>query len=587
MATKKTEEIKEEAEKTEKKTTRKRVGAPKSNSTSFDSETGKAAGKKNAGRKKSTSEKVAKSIASNPSIVSFSKENGKAITPEVRSYISEALTKPDENGRTFVYDFIDNFLATAKSDPNSQAGRIIAGVFFEENLLQQLDKRVLEEQNKNIDFQLYRLRQTLYDKQQEVFDNNNDRTIMNFSGRRSGKSELNQRIILKHALKHRNSICLYLNRNFDNSITQGYDTMVKLLDSMNIPYDSSKGNGLITLDNGTQIFYRGASNTVDIDKFRGVAKMACAIIDEAGHIKGLRYLLTEILQPATIDIADSQIIMTGTPPRTKNFAYNLWNNQDATIKRYNWNFMSNPFLPNRESVIPEVAKMYGVPEDAAFIRREYLGDMNALDDDARIFINYQYNPYNTKQLEPMVFDRLIFAIDWGYEDEAAIVCFAADKQNKRLIQVDEWHAPHRPTSEIIEQLRTMYDIYTNLFHCAKLPYIICDTNEKDNVLELSVTHKFKNVMCAYKFNKNVGLKQLSSMMNTGNVLINKNSYLDDEAQNMLWKRDEESDKIIEEVDDDAYHANGMMALLYASRQFAVEYMGYADCNKSAKAIATS
>lgn len=94
-------------------------------------------------------------------------------------------------------------------------------------------------------------------------------------------------------------------------------------------------------------------------------------------------------------------------------------------------------------------------------------------------------------------------------------------------------------------------------------------------------------MCAYKFNKNVGLKQLSSMMNTGNVLINKGSYLDDEAQNMLWKRDEESDKIIEEVDDDAYHANGMMALLYASRQFAVEYMGYVDNNKSAKKIATS
>lgn len=546
-------------------------------------ETASEAGKKGK-NKNSIESRVKQSIVKSSSIVVPSTAGrSKAITPEIQNYIANALTAPDEDGHSYIYDFIDTFLTTAKNDPNSPAGRTMANIFFDENLLNQLDKRVLEEQNKNIDFQIYRLRQGLYDKQQEVFDNDIDRTIMNFSGRRSGKSILNQYLVLKAALKHPNSKCIYLNRNFDNALSQGYDTMVKILDNMNIQYVGKRGDGTITLDNGTIIFYRGASNTVDIDKFRGVEKMAIAVIDEAGHIKGLKYL-TEILQPATMDIADSKIIMSGTPPRSKNFAYNLWNNQDATLKRYVWNFMSNPYIPNKETVIPEVAKLYGVPEDAAFIRREYLGDMNALDDDARVFINYQYSQFTKEQLKTIVFDRLMFGVDWGHEDEAAIVAFGIDKQNKRMIQLDEWHAAHKSSIEIMTQIKEMYDKCTSMYKCAKLPYVICDTNEKDNVMSLATTYKLKNVFCAYKYDKNVGLKQLSSMMNTGNALINKGSYLDDEAQNTLWKRDPETDKIIEKLDDEAYHANGMMAFLYISRQFAVEYMGYIDNNKEAKAI---
>ena len=390
----------------------------------------------------------------------------RAITPEIQGYIFNQLTEMDPNtGKSYIFEYIDKFLSDAKSDTNSSAGKMLASAIFDTDLFKTLDKRVEEEQNKNVDFQLYRVRQTLYDKQQDVFDNNFDRTIMSMCGRRSGKSELNQRIILKHALRNKESICLYINRNFDNAITQGFDTMVKLLDSLQVSYTSSRGNGVITLFNGTEIFYRGASNTVDIDKFRGISKMACAIIDEAGHLKGLRYLLTEILQPATIDIATSQIILTGTPPRTKNFCYSLWHNQDASIKRYNWNFLNNPFIPNRDTVISEVAKLNGVEENSAFIRREYLGDMDALDDDAKVFNNYKKAttlPDNNK-----TYDRLLFGIDWGYEDEAAIVAVLCDKTNKTLYELESWHAPHKAISEIAEQLRQMVDKYTQMYNTSK------------------------------------------------------------------------------------------------------------------------
>ena len=506
------------------------------------------------------------------------------VRPETDGYLREAWFDPAEDGISNAHRFIDLMVKQAITDPDSYAARYFLDKMVGDDVLNRLDKTLEEEQNKNLDFQIYRIRQTLFDEQKEVFENVIDKLIMNISGRRWGKSELNQRKLIAGALKHKDAIGIYLNRNFDNALSQGYDTAIKVLDELRIPYTGTRGAGTITFNNGTTIYYRGASNTVDVDKFRGVAKMYMAIIDEACHLKGLKYLLTEVLQPATIDIADSQIILTGTPPRSKNFAYNLWFNKDAKIKRYNFNFMGNPFIPNKETVIPTAAQLNGVSEDSAFIRREYLGDMNALDDDARIFFNYQYNAYTPEQIKATVWDRLYFGIDWGHEDDAAIVAFAADKQRKQLVQLEEWHAPHKATTEIINEFRRIYEKWTQTLKCAKQPYIICDTNEKDNVLDLQVTHKFKNVMCAYKYNKNVGLKQLSSLMNTGNVLVNKDSYIDDEAQNMLWKRDEESDKIIEEVDDAAYHANGMFALLYISRQYSLEVMGYVDANGPAKAI---
>lgn len=568
------------SEETKEKTELNKAGnlRGKTNKSNFkrDKELASKAGK--SGNKKKTA--AVQAVTKSPVIA---EGRSKTITPEIQGYIAQQLTEVNPtNGKTYIFEYIDKFLSDAKKDTNSTAGRMLAAAIFDSDLFATLDKRVEEEQNKNIDFQLYRVRQTLYDRQQELFDNNFDRTIMAMCGRRSGKSEVNQRIILKHALKNKDSICIYINRNFDNAITQGYDTMVKLLDSLCVSYTGSRGNGVITLFNGTEIFYRGASNTVDVDKFRGVAKMACAIIDEAGHLKGLRYLLTEILQPATIDIATSQIILTGTPPRTKNFCYHLWHNQDASVKRYNWNFRQNPFIPNRDAVIPEVAKLNGVEEDSAFIRREYLGDMDALDDDAKVFKNYKKAtalPPNNK-----TYDRLLFGVDWGYEDDAAIVATLCDKNSKVLYELDAWHAPHKAISEIAAELRKMVDKYTEMYTTSKPYMVITDTNDKNAANDLAITYHFKNVSLAYKYNKSQALKQLGQYMTLGNVVVKADDYLDDEADNMVWKRDPETDAIIEELDEDAYHANGMMALLYISRQFSYEVMGLVDTNKEAKGI---
>ena len=64
----------------------------------------------------------------------------------------------------------------------------------------------------------------------------------------------------------------------------------------------------------------------------------------------------------------------------------------------------------------------------------------------------------------------------------------------------------------------------------------------------------------------------------------KDGILYIEAENTLWKRDEETDEIMHEIDDEEFHPNALMALLYISRQYGYEVLNITDTNKEAKPI---
>ena len=92
-------------------------------------------------------------------------------------------------------------------------------------------------------------------------------------------------------------------------------------------------------------------------------------------------------------------------------------------------------------------------------------------------------------------------------------------------------------------------------------------------------------MLAYKYDLNYALDQLSDWFTASTVVISPNAKATiEDADNMIWKRDEDTDQIIHELDDDSYHGNAMFAVLYASRQFAYDVMGLIAENKPAKEI---
>lgn len=504
------------------------------------------------------------------------------VQPEIDQAIQDKLFSRDTSGKTFITSFISKCIDEAKKDPNSRMGIYMADkIFGSGDLITRLDAEVNKAMARDTAFQQYQIRNTLYDKQQEVYDNSTDKFMIVINSRRSGKTELMGRLLAKRVCRP-DQHCVYINRSFDAAVRQIQKPLETALEAAGLHYKGTINGGKIEFDNGSWILIVGNNNAADVNKLRG-EKLALVLCDECGHMRHLRELINEIIAPATMDYADSQIVMVGTPPRTRNgFVQELW--EKGNIRKYHWTFKDNPFIPNKDNVIQEACEMFGISPDSNFIKREYLGDMYAYDTEA-IYIKH----YN--KVEPdknKLYSHAYVGVDWGYEDKAAVVGMVADKNAKKLYVVKDWSEAKKGIVEISQRVQEMVEYLKNNYRLDREPQVICDTNEKSAAQDLYTTYHISNVMLAYKYDLNYALDQLADWFTASTVVISSNAKATiEDADNMVWKRDEDTDQIIHELDDDSYHGNAMFAILYASRQFAYDVMGLIEENKPAKEITTA
>ena len=504
------------------------------------------------------------------------------VQPEIDQAIQDKLFSRDTSGKTFIVSFVSKCIDEAKKDPNSRMGVYMADkIFGSGDLITRLDAEVNKAMARDTAFQQYQIRNTLYDKQQEVYDNSTDKFIIVINSRRSGKTEMMGRLLAKRVCKPEQH-CVYINRSFDAAVRQIQKPLETALEAAGLHYKGTINGGKIEFDNGSWILIVGNNNAADVNKLRG-EKIALCLCDECGHMRHLRELMNEIIAPATMDYADSQIIMVGTPPRTRNgFVQELW--EKGKVRKYHWTFKDNPFIPNKDNVIQEACEMFGVSPDSNFIKREYLGDMYAYDTEAIYIKHYDKAEPDKDKL----YSHAYVGVDWGYEDKAAVVGMLADKNAKKLYIVKDWSEAKKGIVEISQRVQEMVEYLKNNYRLDREPQVICDTNEKSAAQDLYTTYHISNVMLAYKYDLNYALDQLSDWFSASTVVISSNAKATiEDADNMIWKRDEDTDQIIHELDDDSYHGNAMFAVLYASRQFAYDVMGLIEENKPAKEIANA
>lgn len=504
------------------------------------------------------------------------------VQPEIDQAIQDKLFSRDTSGKTFITSFISKCIDEAKKDPNSRMGIYMADkIFGSGDLITRLDAEVNKAMARDTAFQQYQIRNTLYDKQQEVYDNSTDKFMIVINSRRSGKTELMGRLLAKRVCRP-DQHCVYINRSFDAAVRQIQKPLETALEAAGLHYRGTINGGKIEFDNGSWILIVGNNNASDVNKLRG-EKLALVLCDECGHMRHLRELINEIIAPATMDYADSQIVMVGTPPRTRNgFVQELW--EKGNIRKYHWTFKDNPFIPNKDNVIQEACEMFGISPDSNFIKREYLGDMYAYDTEAIYVKHYDKAEPDKDKL----YSHAYVGVDWGYEDKAAVVGMLADKNAKKLYVVKDWSEAKKGIVEISQRVQEMVEYLKNNYRLDREPQVICDTNEKSAAQDLYTTYHISNVMLAYKYDLNYALDQLADWFTASTVVISSNAKATiEDADNMIWKRNEDTDQIIHELDDDSYHGNAMFAVLYASRQFAYDVMGLIEENKPAKEITTA
>lgn len=501
-----------------------------------------------------------------------STELHKLVEGTMLDYLREALVNPKTGHRAVYERFIDSFLSEAIKNPNSQAAKMLGSGLFNENTLNKLDSESNKIIARDIEFHKYRIRQTLYDKQQEVYDDETSREVIIMCSRRSGKTILNSRLLIKKCLTP-NTPCAYIHLTFSNGVRQIFDELLEVAGKCELAISrSSKSDGFIEFANGSSIQIFGNSNNSEADKLRGF-HYKLVIIEEVQSQRNLKYLTNDVVGPLLKDFADSQLIFSGTPPRNKNhYSRTIWAN--PKIKHYTWTLLDNPFIPNRENLIQDECEKRGLTIDDPFIQREFLGNMEALDIDSQVYRGYKtYTNFETG----FVPDRIYIGVDYGGVDYNAVVPVLVDSVKKVAYTYCCKRFNKASATEIVNNIIQAKDevvkkaLELNRAFDLSRVQIITDTNEKSLSYELIKTYGLKNVYNAYKCDKQLAIDQLAEWLRNGHIYIDKNGPLEYECENTMFKRDE-NDNILNEIDDDLFHPDALDALLYASRQFAFDVM---------------
>lgn len=502
------------------------------------------------------------------------REETKRVNKAIKNLVYEQLKQDLLNGdsakqKPYYQTFLNNYLKQALKDPNGRPATTVASMIFTPDVLTALDASHEREMANDINFALYKLNEDYFQEQRDVLvEINHSKKILVCCSRRAGKSYFCAGAVVKSALKNPGSRIIYINLTFKNAVKQIWDNVIKASEAVGLQIDkSSKNDGEIEWVNGSSLRIKGNSNNAEADTLRGESKVSLVIIDEAFHQKNMEYAINEVIMPFLADLGDkATILCTGTPPRIPHtYMEKLWSN-DKTWRHYHWTAENNPHIPDFEKFIEEVCKAKGLTKDAPFIQREYYGVIGAYDTEAMVFKNYQtYTELPTS----FTANRIAIGCDWGFSDYNSIITVAYNTQSGEAYVIEEKKFNKATVSEIITEVKRSYEAAKNRFGIDDIQ-ILCDTNEQSITYELYANQHLP-AYNAYKYDKASAIAQLSDWLRSGKIKVNANDiYLKDEFERTLYKRDEDDDSILPEIDDDIFHPDAIMALLYASRTIAFD-----------------
>lgn len=523
------------------------------------------------GRKPGADTSAATEAAHTPEALAKQQASRKAnvlLKDLIYNNLKDSLLQQDKSGKEYYTKFLEKALKEAMDDPNSRTGQMVMSLILKENAIEELDKIAENERNKDIDFMRYKLLKNLFKQQRDfLMDDSMYRKQIAICGRRAGKTFSNARRLAWTCIKPK-SPCLYINLTFSNAINQMWDETHVALEEVGLMIkEESKAEGFIKLTNGSSITFRGNNNKAEADKGRGYS-YRLVIIDEAGHQKNMQYLMDEVLRPTMADYADSVLIATGTPPRVPHtWCEKAWG--DKTFKTYHWTMYDNPHMPDPDAFIQEECESKGCTKESPFIQREYFGVMGAYDTDCQIFKGRQ-----TWVVLPdpvaLNFNNICIGVDFGFSDYNAVITLAYNKDTRQAWVIKESKFNMADISTIVTKIQEHVEDAKDLLLKKGLNPevdVFCDNNEKSIIAELKRNYGIR-AYPAWKHDKSMAIEQLAEECRTGRLLIPEKGVLDDEMDSILYKRDEATDAVLPELDEDlGIHPDAMMALLYASRQY--------------------
>ena len=497
-------------------------------------------------------DKAEEMIKSRISKTTATRRKNVEVTERLSNMLLEANSR---NGKSYLEEWFTVFLKEAKSKPNSRASSFIAeSVGLNKDFFDKADKWLQQAQEKDKDFEMWRLMKNLTPTQQASWPAKGQHQLLNASGRGWGKTVMNAALLLYYA-SFKCEPTLYLNKTHSSAMGQIWQPLLDLMDACAIkPTKIDKSTGYIEFTKngiGTgSIRLGGHDNKSASDSYRGW-EFALAILDEGFYHKGnIKYLIEDILEPRMGKFNDHLMVVSCSPPRSHKSYFEHMRETWPTIS---YNMRDNPHMSNSWALFDEKKRL-----NTNTIRREWLGIWE-IDTESVIWNR------NKEYTEPEHTDYIVIGVDYGYNDPTAVVLLAGDKKSKRIWEIESVSQSHLIVSQQIDLIKSFHEKAKVLADKRSIPhkniFIVTDTDEKSISRELSVVHDLP-VQTAWKVDKINQIRKMDDWLRCGRLFVRTEGPVAEDMDASVWKRDDD-DNIIDQIDEDVHHANAAHALRYA------------------------
>lgn len=494
------------------------------------------------------------------------------LVEEMFSNLTEYFQNGSVTSGSHIGNVLDKYLKTAERCSKS-AYDAREGVTLLMDLAQRTQEYVDSKKAADKDFIIYNLQKGLFKWQKPVYEDESPQIAL-MCGRRSGKSYVIADKMIKHCIEGTDNItvdgqtirkfrkAVYIGLTIEKAAAIMWDLLKKLVEDNHIPtkkIDNGKYN--IVFSNGNEIQLLGNNSKAEREKIRGLDFSFCAI-DEMQSQQGILYLIVSIVQPI-LKARNGQLAMLGTGPLS---AGTYWEQvlHSPDISHYKATMLDNPTVG--KNALEDILKENKWTEDNITYRREYLGEV-AYDTNVQVLPFRKYFGELPKDFKPV---KAVIGIDFGWTDCTAFAPILFDAHNQAYL-INEFKAPHLAASAIVDKCKEMNDFIHKTYN---LPmediYLVADNNEQNIVRDI-YNRGIYNIQCAYKQGESYQIAMLKDWLESGQLLIKQHSYLDEEADRICWKIDENGN-IIYELDDKVYHGDIFDAVKYALN-FYISYIG--------------
>jgi len=378
--------------------------------------------------------------------------------------------------------------------------------------------------------------------------------------RRAGKTIACIADLVSTALSRERVNCLYLTLNRLSAKRIIWPDLIRINREYGLNAKINESELTLTFPNESVIYISGASDSAEIEKYRGMALILC-YIDECQSFKPyIEPLIEDVITKCLMDYK-GRLRLLGTPgPVPTGYYYSQ--TQNTNYSHHYWTMFDNPWLPiksglTHEEILQRELDRKGVTREDPSIQRECFGRW-AYDPDALVFkYKEEINHYDELPKSGVGFHYVI-GVDLGFDDSDAISVLGWQSQSPQLFLVEEIVKDKQGITELAGQLEELVKRYNP-------DKIVMDTGGLGKKIAEEVTRRFGIVVhAAEKQRKFEYIELLNDAMRTKKFMAKKTSKFAEDCKLVEWDKDDVTPDKLKIKEN--YHSDICDAVLYAFRE---------------------